>query len=190
MPSQVGELRSRVLQEGGVAASNELEAFLLRRPKVSLFEREDDQRWLYADGHHPPVSPRTGASRALHFAVKYGFKNVLKLLLLNGRVHMYKRVLVEWCNKKKYNSESKAILRMWLDLTDARRVAIHLNGWAYIDVPTKWTTQNHSQFPPHLRTWVAAVALAWQLPLVPFNRKPGDILILVVILCHAQMNLH
>ena len=187
-------MRSRAFQEGGVA-SKELEAFLLRRPKVSLFERQDDHDWRHikalADGlDHPPVSPRTGASRAFHFAVKYGFTDVLKLLLLNGRVHMYKRVLVEWCNKKKYNSESKAILRMWLDLTDARRVAIHLNGWAYIDVPTKWTTQNHSQFPPHLRTWVAAVALAWQLPLVPFNRKPGDILILVVILCHAQMNLH
>jgi len=38
-----------------------------------------------------------------------------------------------------------------------------------------WTTQNHSQFPADFQQKVAAVVLAWQLPLVPFNKKPGDL---------------
>jgi len=36
---------------------------------------------------------------------------------------------------------------------------------------------------------VAAVALAWQLPLVPFNRKPGDLVQQMAEEIHAQMGL-
>jgi len=42
-------------------------------------------------------------------------------------------------------------------------------GWDYITTP-----QNHTQFPADFRQ-KATIALAWQLPLVSFNRKPGDL---------------
>jgi hypothetical protein len=60
--------------------------------------------------------------------------------------------------------ESNALLRKWHALTPARRNAVLRLGWDYIDVPIKWTTQNHSQFPADFRQKVAAVAQAWQLP--------------------------
>ena len=52
-----------------------------------------------------------------------------------------------------------------------------------------WTTQNHSQFPADFRQKVTAIALAWQLPLVPFNKKPGDLVQQVAEETHAQMGL-
>ena len=89
----------------------------------------------------------------------------------------------------KFPEESNALLRKWHALTPARRDAVRRLGWDYIDVPTKWTTQNHSQFPADFRQKVAAVVLAWQLPLVPFNRKPGDLVQQVAEETHAQMGL-
>ena len=71
--------------------------------------------------------------------------------------------------------ESNGLLRKWHTLTPDRRNAVLRLGWDYIDVPIKWTPQNHNQFPADFQQKVAAVALAWQLPLVPFNRKPGDL---------------
>jgi len=52
-----------------------------------------------------------------------------------------------------------------------------------------WIPQNHSQFPVDFQQKVAAVALAWQLPMVPFNRKPGDLVQQVAGETHAQMKL-
>jgi len=74
--------------------------------------------------------------------------------------------------ERKFPEEANAVLRQWHGLTPARRNAVLRLGWDYIDVPTKWTSQNHSQFPADFQQKVTVVALAWQLPLVPFNRKP------------------
>jgi len=51
------------------------------------------------------------------------------------------------------------------------------------------TLQNHARFPADFRQKVAAIALAWQLPRVPFNRKPGDRVQQVAEETHAQMGL-
>ena len=91
--------------------------------------------------------------------------------------------------KPKFPEESNALLRKWHALTPARRNAVLRLGWDYIDVPTRWTTQNHSQFPADFQQKVAAIALAWQLPLVPFNKKPGDLVQQVAEETHAQMGL-
>jgi len=64
----------------------------------------------------------------------------------------------------------------WHALIPARRNAVLRPDWGYIDVSTRWTTQKHAQSPADFRQKVTAVALASlasQLPLVPFNRKPG-----------------
>ena len=78
-----------------------------------------------------------------------------------------------------FPEESNALLRKWHALTPARRNAVLRLGWDYIDVPTKWTPQNHS---PDFQQKVAAVALAWQ-------RKPGDLVQEVAEMTHAQMGL-
>ena len=57
-------------------------------------------------------------------------------------------------------------------LTPARRNAVPRLGWDYIGVPVRWAPQNHAQLPAGFQQKVTAVALAWQLTLVPFNRKP------------------
>ena len=88
-----------------------------------------------------------------------------------------------------FPEESKALLRKWRALTPARRNAVLRLGWDYIDVPTRWTTHNHSQFPADFQQKVVAIALAWQLQLVPFNKKPGDLVQQVAEETHAQMGL-
>jgi hypothetical protein len=66
------------------------------------------------------------------------------------------------------------------------------SGCDCIDVPTKWThrTTPSSQptFSKRLGT-STAVALHWQYPLVPFNKKPGDLVQQVAEATHAQMGL-
>jgi len=88
--------------------------------------------------------------------------------------------------KPKFPEESNALLRKWHALTQPGGTQFSASAGA---TSTRWTTQNHSQFPADFRRKVAAVALAWQLPLVPFNRKPGDLVQQVAAETHAQMGL-
>jgi len=53
----------------------------------------------------------------------------------------------------------------------------------------QWTPQNHSQFPADFQQKVAAIALAWQLPMVALNRELGDMVQQVAEETHAKMGL-
>jgi ankyrin repeat protein len=123
----------------------------------------------------------------LHDACDEGHIEIIKLLLQRGATPIQE----DEEGDPMFPEESNALelLRKWHALTPARRNAVLRLGWDYIDVPTKWTTHNHSQFPADFRQQVAAIALAWQLPLVPFNRKPGDLVQQVAEETHAQMGL-
>ena len=115
----------------------------------------------------------------------------IKLLLQRGAtaIEEDEEDAYEEGREPEFPEESNALLRKWHALTPARGNAVLRLGWDYIDVPTRWTTQNHSQFPADFQQKVAAVALAWQLPLVPFNRKPGDLVQQVAEAAHARMGL-
>jgi ankyrin repeat protein len=118
----------------------------------------------------------------LHVSCWKGHPEIIKLLLQRGATAI--QVTEKHCPKR-----CTALLRKWQSLTPARRNAVLRLGWDYIDVPTKWTTQDHSQFPADFRQKVAAVALAWQLPMVALNRELGDLVQEVAEETHAQMGL-
>ena len=124
----------------------------------------------------------------LHDACEEGRLEIIKLLLQRGATPIQEDEEDEE-GEPLFPEESNALLRKWHALTPARRNAVLRLGWDYIDVPTRWTTQNHSQFPADFQQTVVAIALAWQLPLVPFNRKPGDLVQQVAEETHAQMGL-
>jgi len=124
----------------------------------------------------------------LHDACEEGRLEIIKLLLQRGATPIQEDEEDEE-GEPKFPEESNALLRKWHALTPARRNAVLRLGWDYSDVPTRWTTQNHSQFPADFQQKVVAIALAWQLPLVPFNRKPGDLVQQVAEMTHAQMGL-
>jgi len=106
---------------------------------------------------------------------------IMKLLLQCGTTPILEESLDL---VKEHFEASNALLRKWHALTPDRRNAAPRLGWDYIDVPTKWTPQNHSQFPADFQQQVAAVALA------SFNRRPGDLVQQVAEATHAQMVIH
>jgi len=76
----------------------------------------------------------------------------------------------------KYRPSSNAVLGVWNALSQARREAVRrYDRWDYVAMPDEWTVQNHAQTVPHLQRHVAAICIAWQIPLEAFNRKPGDL---------------
>jgi len=113
----------------------------------------------------------------LHWACDNGHLEVIKLLLQRGATPIEEDVHVH------LKEESKALLRKWHALTPARRNAVFRLGWDYIDVPTRWTPQNHSQFPADFQQKVVAIALAWQLPL---SVEPADLVQQVAEETHSQ----
>jgi len=118
----------------------------------------------------------------LRLACYRGHIEIIKLLLQRGATPIHE-------NEPVFPEESFALLRKWHALTPARRDAVRRLGWDYIDVPTRWTTQNHTQFPAEFQQNVAAIALAWQFPMVALNRELGDLVQQAAEETHAQMGL-
>jgi len=124
----------------------------------------------------------------LVMACDEGDLEIIKLLLQRGATAIQEHIGEEE-GEPVFPEESNALLRKWHALTPARRDAVLRLGWDYIDVPTRWTPQNHSQFPADFQQQVATIALAWQFPLAALNGNPGDLVQQMAEGAHAQMGL-
>jgi hypothetical protein len=120
-------------------------------------------------------------STALRRACHGGHVEVVKLLLEHGASPDLTAL-----PGLPFTDPTKAILHQWSTATPARRVAVCRHGWEYVEVPYRWTPQNHAQFPADFRHKAGVLCMAWRAPLAALGQDASQLAELATEAYHGE----
>ena len=147
-------------------------------------------RLLIESGADKDQATNNGATPLL-LACEKGHLEVARLLLESGATdagRLQRDYPVQYAAA---SDDIKLLLALpwdeWNAATPARQEAVRRLGWEYLNVPHRWTFDNHKKFPASFRQQVSAAIMAWQAsPDVPLD---GDVAVVLAEALHAQWGL-